>query len=71
MDKSIELDDALVRETQEATGEKTERQAVERVLKRFIEARRKHADLLDLVGKVRFRDDYDPRAIRFSRHDSD
>ncbi len=25
MDKSIELDDALVRETQEATGEKTER----------------------------------------------
>jgi Arc/MetJ family transcription regulator len=71
MDKSIELDDALVRETQEATGEKTERQAVERVLKRFIEARRKHADLLDLVGKVRFRDDYDPRTIRFSRHDAD
>jgi Arc/MetJ family transcription regulator len=71
MDKSIELDGALVRETQEATGEKTERQAVERVLKRFIEARRKHADLLDLVGKVRFRDDYDPRAIRFSRYDAD
>jgi Arc/MetJ family transcription regulator len=64
MDKSIELDDALVRETQEATGEKTERQAVERILKRFIEARRKHADLLDLVGKVRFRDDYDYKALR-------
>jgi Arc/MetJ family transcription regulator len=64
MDKSIELDDALVRETQEATGEKTERQAVERVLKRFIEARRKHADLLSLVGKVRFRDDYDYKALR-------
>jgi len=71
MNKTIELDDELVRETQEATGEQTERQAVERVLKRFIEARRKHADLLDLIGKVRFRDDYDPRAIRFSRHDSD
>ena len=41
MDKTIELDDELVRETQEATGEETERKAVERVLKRFIEARRK------------------------------
>jgi Arc/MetJ family transcription regulator len=71
MDKTIELDDELVREVQVATGEQTERQAVEHVLKRFIEARRKHADLLDLVGKVRFRDDYDPRAVRFSAHDAD
>jgi Arc/MetJ family transcription regulator len=71
MDRTIELDDELVREVQAATGEQTERQAVEHVLKRFIEARRKHADLLDLVGKVRFRDDYDPRAVRFSAHDAD
>jgi Arc/MetJ family transcription regulator len=71
MDKTIELDDELVREAQEATGEQTERKAVERVLKRFIEARRKHADLLDLVGKISFRDDYDPRKIRFSRYDPD
>jgi Arc/MetJ family transcription regulator len=71
MDKTIELDDELVREAQEATGEQTERKAVERVLKRFIEARRKHADLLDLVGKINFRDDYDPRKIRFSRYDPD
>jgi Arc/MetJ family transcription regulator len=70
MDKAIELDDALVREAQEATGEQSERQAVEHVLKRYIEARRKHADLLALVGKVRFRDDYDPRAVRFSGHDA-
>lgn len=69
MDKTIELDDALVREAQEATGEQTERQAVEHVLKRYIEARRKHADLLELVGKVRFRDDYNPRTLRFSDHD--
>jgi Arc/MetJ family transcription regulator len=71
MDKTIELDDELVRETQEATGEQTERKAVERVLKRFIEARRKHSDLLDLVGKISFRDDYDPRKTRFSRYDPD
>jgi Arc/MetJ family transcription regulator len=71
MDKTIELDDDLVRETQAATGEQSERQAVEHVLKRFIEARRRHADLLELVGRVRFRDDYDPRTIRFSSHDAD
>jgi Arc/MetJ family transcription regulator len=71
MDKTLELDDELVREVQAATGEQTERQAVEEVLRRFIEARRKHADLLDLVGKVRFREDYDPRAVRFSGHDAD
>jgi Arc/MetJ family transcription regulator len=71
MDKTIEIDDELLRQVREATGEQTERQAVEHVLKDYLEARRKHADLLDLIGKVRFRDDYDPRALRFSRHDAD
>jgi Arc/MetJ family transcription regulator len=71
MDRAVELDDELVREVQQATGEQTEKQAVEHVLRRFIEATRKHADLLDLVGKVRFRVDYDPRAVRFSGHDAD
>jgi Arc/MetJ family transcription regulator len=66
----VEIDAELPRQVREATGAQTERQAVEQVLTRFIEARRKHADLLDLVGKVRFRDDYDPRTIRFSRHDA-
>jgi Arc/MetJ family transcription regulator len=70
MNKTVEIDDELVREVQAATGEQTEQQAVEQVLRRFLEARRKHADLLDLVGKVRFRDDYDPRKIRFSEHDA-
>jgi Arc/MetJ family transcription regulator len=71
MDKTVDLNDELVREAQAATGEQTERQAVEHVLRRFIEARRKHADLLELVGKIRFRDDYDPRTLRFSEHDAD
>ena len=46
MDKTIEMDDELVRQVQEATGEQTEREAVEHVLKDHMEARRKHADLL-------------------------
>lgn len=71
MNKLIELDDELIRGAQEATGEKTEQEAVERILKRFIEARRKHGELLDLVGKVKLRDDYDPSKVRFSRHDAD
>ena len=71
MDKTIELDDELLRQVQEATGEQTERQAVEHILKDYVEARRRHAGLLALIGKVRFRDDYDPRALRFSSHDAD
>ena len=71
METTIALDDKLVREVQAATGEQTEREAVENVLKRFIEATRKHADLLELVGKVRFREDYEPRGVRFSGHDAD
>ena len=69
MDKAVEINTDLLRRVLVATGEQTERQAVERVLRDYVEARRKHADLLALIGKVRFRDDYDPRAIRFSRHD--
>jgi Arc/MetJ family transcription regulator len=71
MYKAVEIDDELLRQVQEVTGEQTERQAVERALKDYLEARRKHADLLALIGKVHFRDDYDPRALRFSRHDAD
>jgi Arc/MetJ family transcription regulator len=71
MDKTIEIDDELLLHVQEATGAQTEREAVEHVLKNFVEARSKHADLLALVGENRFRDDYDPRALRFSRHDAE
>jgi len=71
MNKTIEIDDELLRQVQEAAGEQTERQAVEDVLKDYVEARRRHAGLLALIGKVRFRDDYDPRALRFSSHDAD
>jgi Arc/MetJ family transcription regulator len=71
MDKAIEVNADLLRQVLAATGAQTERQAVEQVLRDYVEARRKHADLLGLVGKVRFRDDYDPRALRFSGHDAD
>lgn len=67
MDKSIELDDTLLKEAQAATGEPSEREAVERVLKRFLEGRKKHGDLLALVGKIEFYEGYDPKSLRLPR----
>ena len=71
MDKTIEIADELIKAAQEATGETDERAAVERVLRRHLTARQKNKDLLDLVGQVNFYDGYDPKALRFSRHDTD
>ena len=71
MDKAIEISDDLIRAAQEATGETDERTAVERVLRQNLSARQKNQALLDLVGKVQLADDYDPKAIQFTRHDPD
>ena len=68
MDKSIELDDALVRETHGGDG-RNSRAASRRACSQAVHRGAAQACayiLLDLVGKVRFRDDYDPRAIRLS-----
>ena len=54
MDKTIELDDELVRETQEATGEKTERQAVERVVLRAVHRRRAASTPICSISSGRF-----------------
>ncbi|MGQ0672018.1 MAG: hypothetical protein ACT4N2_03955 [Hyphomicrobium sp.] len=71
MDKTLQIDDELVRAAQELTGEVDERAAVESMLRKSVAARRKNRDLLDLVGKVEFHEGYDPKALRFSRHDPD
>ena len=71
MDKTLQIDDELVRAAQELTGEEDERAAVESMLRKSVAARRKNKDLLDLVGKVEFYEGYDPKALRFSRHDPD
>lgn len=70
MDKTVEIADDLVKAAQELTGETDERTAVEKVLRAHLEARKKNADLLDLVGKVEFFEGYDPKKLRFSRYDS-
>lgn len=71
MEKTIVLDDDLVREAQELTGASDEREAVESILRSSIRVRRKNRDLLAMAGKVEFFEGYDPKKLRFSRHDPD
>jgi DNA polymerase III delta prime subunit len=74
MDKTIEIKDALVREAIAVTGAASEREAIERAIEFYVAQHRRSGarkSMFDLVGKVRLRDDYDPRKIRFSRYDAD
>jgi Arc/MetJ family transcription regulator len=62
MDKTIEIDDALVKAAQELTGEADARAAIEHIVRRVVEGRSKHKALPSLAtfaGKFEFADDYD------------
>ena len=74
MDRTIEISDNLVKEAMERTGAASEREAVEQVLKDYLKehvSQDMPKDLLDLVGKIKMRDDYDYKAIRAGDGDSD
>ncbi len=72
MDKTIEIDDELVKAAQEATGEADEKAAVEKVLRQAVELKKRPLDgMLELVGKVHLREDYDYKASRSDSHDPD
>ena len=66
MRTNIVLDDELVAEAFALTGITTKRALVDAALRALI-ARSKKADLGDLAGKVRLRDDFDHKAVRASR----
>ena len=61
---NVTLDDKLVAEAKRITGLTGDREAIEQVLRRVGAGRDKHRSLFDLVGKVRFYEGYDPRALR-------
>lgn len=72
MDKTIPIDDALVRAAQDATGEADERAAVEKLLREATSkkgARRPLDAMLELAGTNPLRDDYDYKALREGRFD--
>ena len=60
---SIELDERLVREGLALTGANTTQALVQRALRELV-GRLRRKDLMDLAGRIRFRDDFDPRNVR-------
>jgi hypothetical protein len=67
MRTNIVLDDELVAEGMRLTGARSKRELVHRALAELVE-RRRPQDWQDLVGKIRFYDGYDPKALRQSRY---
>ena len=63
MRTNVMLDDELIREAVRLSGLTSENDAVSFALKEFAAAR-KRLDLLELAGKIRFRPDYDHKAMR-------
>jgi len=63
MRTNIVLDEELVREAFVLTGVRTKRELVHIALRELVENRRKK-DLLDLVGKIRLRADFDHKKLR-------
>jgi len=59
----ITIDDKLVNAAMELTGARTTSEAVSIALQEFLRSRRKK-QLLDLVGKLRFRNGFDHKAMR-------
>ena len=70
MRTNIVLDDDLVQQAFTLTGIRTKRELVHLALSELVRRRRKK-DLLDLAGKVKLRPDFDHKAMRRVRSDSD
>lgn len=70
MRTNIVLDDELVTEAIRLTGIRTKRELVNLALKELIRSRKKK-DLFQLAGKLDMREDFDYKALRDIRHDSD
>ena len=67
MRTNIVLDDDLVEEAFALTGVRTKRELVRLALEELIRRRRK-PDLTELAGRIQFRDDFDHKALRRTRH---
>ena len=67
MNKTVEIDDDLIKQAMEVTGAASEQEAVERAVESYVAQHRKptsRKSMFDLVGVVRLRDDYDHKALR-------
>ncbi len=63
MRTNVVLDDDLVHEAQVLSGIKTKKEVISMALQEFVMTR-KRLNLLDLAGKISFRDDYNYKTSR-------
>ena len=63
MRTNVVLDDELINEALKLSGAKTKKDVISFALREFV-ANRRRKNLLDLAGKIKFRDDYDYKALR-------
>ena len=63
MATNLALDDALINQAVEAGGHKTKREAVNAALRDYVSTKRR-SRILELVGRVDYYDDFDPKALR-------
>lgn len=70
MRTNVVLDDQLVQEAFAVTNIRTKRELIHEGLRALIRARTKRR-MVDLAGQIRFRDDYDHKALRGTRGDAD
>ena len=63
MPTNLALDDRLIEEAVQMGNHRTKKEAVTAALKEYVQARKRRG-ILDLVGKVDYYDDYDPKRLR-------
>lgn len=63
MRTNVVIDDALLEEAMRLTGAKTKKEVITKALEELVTTR-KRLNLLDLAGRVRFREDYDYKRLR-------
>jgi Arc/MetJ family transcription regulator len=66
MRTNVVLDDELVKEAFAVSGARTKKDVIHLALREMVHARRKK-NLLELAGKLRFRDDFDHKRLRETR----
>lgn len=63
MPTNLALDDSLIREAVKVGNHQTKKEAVTAALLEYVQSR-KQREIFDLVGKVDYYDDYDPKRLR-------
>ena len=70
MRTNIVIDDDLMDEATRLTGIRTKKELVDLALKELVKNRKKK-DLFQLTGQLEFNEDFDYKAVRAMRDDSD